>query len=73
LPNKNLVVSFSAQDVLKTRVNIIHTSSTYFDQTTFKRRDWQMFRFNLSYRFGKMDAQLFKRKNMNGGEGGMEG
>jgi hypothetical protein len=32
-----------------------------------------MFRFTVSWRFGKMDAQLFKRKNMGGGEGGMEG
>jgi hypothetical protein len=71
--NKSLVVSFSATDILKTRVNVIHSSSPYFEQTTFKRRDWQMFRFTVSWRFGKMDAQLFKRKNMGGGEGGMEG
>lgn len=73
LQNKSLVLSFSATDILKTRVNIIHSSSPYFEQTTFKRRDWQMFRFTVSWRFGKMDAQLFKRKNMGGGEGGMEG
>jgi hypothetical protein len=73
LANRSLVISFSAQDVLKTRVNIVHSSSPYFDQVTNKRRDWQMFRFNVSWKFGKMDSQLFKRKNMKSNEGGMEG
>ncbi len=73
LENRSLVLSFSAQDVLRTRVNIVHSTSPYFDQTTYKRRDWQMFRFNISWKFGKMDSQLFKRKNMKSNEGGMEG
>jgi outer membrane receptor protein involved in Fe transport len=73
LENRSLVLSFSAQDVLRTRVNIVHSTSPYFDQTTYKRRDWQMFRFNVSWKFGKMDSQLFKRKNMKMNEGGMEG
>ena len=73
LENRSLVLSFSAQDVLRTRVNIVHSTSPFFDQTTYKRRDWQMFRFNISWKFGKMDSQLFKRKNMKMNEGGMEG
>lgn len=73
LANRSLVVSFSAQDVLRTRVNIVHSTSPYFDQITYKRRDWQMFRVNISWKFGKMDSQLFKRKNMKMNEGGMEG
>ena len=73
LANRSLVLSFSAQDVLRTRVNIVHSTSPYFDQITYKRRDWQMFRFNVSWKFGKMDSQLFKRKNMKSNEGGMEG
>jgi len=73
LENRSLVFSLSAQDVLRTRVNIVHSTSPYFDQTTYKRRDWQMFRFNISWKFGKMDSQLFKRKNMKSNEGGMEG
>jgi len=36
-----------------------------------------MFRINFSYRFGKIDASLFKRKNLKaqgeGMQGGMEG
>ena len=73
LENRSLVLSFSASDVLRTRVNIVHSTSPYFDQITYKRRDWQMFRFNVSWKFGKMDSQLFKRKNMKMNEGGMEG
>ncbi len=73
LANRSLVLSFSATDVLRTRVNIVHSTSPYFDQITYKRRDWQMFRFNISWKFGKMDSQLFKRKNMKMNEGGMEG
>jgi outer membrane receptor protein involved in Fe transport len=73
LANRSLVLSFSAQDVLRTRVNIVHSTSPFFDQITYKRRDWQMFRFNISWKFGKMDSQLFKRKNMKSNEGGMEG
>lgn len=73
LENRSLVLSFSASDVLRTRVNIVHSTSPYFDQITYKRRDWQMFRFNISWKFGKMDSQLFKRKNMKMNEGGMEG
>ena len=73
LENRSLVFSLSAQDVLRTRVNIVHSTSPYFDQITYKRRDWQMFRFNISWKFGKMDSQLFKRKNMKSNEGGMEG
>ncbi len=73
LANRSLVVSFSATDILRTRVNIVHSTSPYFDQITYKRRDWQMFRFNISWKFGKMDSQLFKRKNMKMNEGGMEG
>ena len=73
LANRSLVLSFSATDVLRTRVNIVHSTSPYFDQITYKRRDWQMFRFNISWKLGKMDSQLFKRKNMKMNEGGMEG
>jgi hypothetical protein len=73
LANRSLVFSLSATDILRTRVNIVHSTSPFFDQITYKRRDWQMFRFNISWKFGKMDSQLFKRKNMKMNEGGMEG
>jgi hypothetical protein len=38
-----------------------------------RQRDPQRVRLNVSWRFGKMDVSLFKRKNMNqdGGQGDM--
>ncbi|MBL7941252.1 MAG: hypothetical protein JNM00_00700, partial [Flavobacteriales bacterium] len=43
----------------------------YFIQDTFRRRDPQVWRFNLSWKFGKLDTSLFRRKNTrNNSEGG---
>jgi hypothetical protein len=39
-----------------------HSESAYFVQNYNRLRDPQMVRVNLSYRFGKMDFSLFKRK-----------
>jgi hypothetical protein len=44
----------------------VYSESTFFVQNSWRRRDPQIFRLNFSYRFGKMDMQLFKRKNMRG-------
>jgi outer membrane receptor protein involved in Fe transport len=70
---KNLVFSVSMQDVFRTRVQYTHSETALFTQDTFKRRDWQFVRFNLSWKFGKVDAVLFKRKNMRQNSEGMEG
>jgi hypothetical protein len=71
--NKNMTFTLSMQDVLRTRVQFTHSETDIFVQDTFKRRDWQLLRFNFSWKFGKVDAALFKRKNMKQNEGGMEG
>jgi hypothetical protein len=71
--NKNMTFTLSMQDVLRTRVQETHSETDIFIQDTFKRRDWQLFRFNFGWKFGKVDAALFKRKNMKQNEGGMEG
>ena len=71
--NKNMTFTLSMQDVLRTRVQYTHSETDIFIQDTFKRRDWQLVRFNFSWKFGKVDAALFKRKNMKQNEGGMEG
>ena len=34
-----------------------------FYQDIVRKRDQQVFRLNFSWRFGKFDANLFKRKN----------
>lgn len=70
---KNMSLTFSVQDALRTRVQYTHSETDLFTQDTFKRRDWQLFRLNFGWKFGKVDAALFKRKNMKQGSEGMEG
>lgn len=57
--------SFTANisDIFGTRQNGTHTESAFFIQDTWRLRQPQVVRVNFSYRFGKMDASLFKRKN----------
>ncbi|MFN9799489.1 MAG: outer membrane beta-barrel protein, partial [Bacteroidota bacterium] len=73
LKDKRLSVSVNIRDALRTRVNIIHSASPFFTQETFRRRDPQLVRLNVSWRFGKADSQLFRRKNMRQGGESMEG
>jgi len=60
-------ITLSMGDIFRTAMNKTYSSSlvgdTYFDQLSIKRRDPQLVRLNFSYRFGKFDADLFKRKN----------
>jgi hypothetical protein len=70
---KNMTLTLSMQDVLRTRVQFTHSETDIFIQDTFKRRDWQLFRFNFGWKFGKVDAAVFKRKNMKQSMEGMEG
>ncbi|MBK5270514.1 MAG: TonB-dependent receptor, partial [Bacteroidia bacterium] len=64
LKNDAASVTFSINDILKTRRSEQYSYSDYFTQTYSRLRDPQMFRLNLAYRFGKVDMSLFKRKNM---------
>jgi outer membrane receptor protein involved in Fe transport len=66
----SLTLSFS--DVLRTRRSDVYTQSDLFIQNSFRRRDPQFFRLNFSWRFGKFDTSLFKRKNMRGEAEGMQ-
>lgn len=69
LKNNAASVSLSVTDIFKTRTNSQYSSSDYFKQTYSRLRDPQMFKLNFSYRFGKLDASLFKRKSNNGENG----
>jgi outer membrane receptor protein involved in Fe transport len=72
--NRQGAVNLAFSDVFRTRVNYSHNETAYFVQDTFRRRDPQFWRLNVSWKFGKVDASLFKRKNMkSSGESGMEG
>lgn len=66
LKNRTASLSVNMNDILRTRRSDVHSESNLFSQDAFRRRDWQVLRVNFSYRFGKFDANLFKRKNMKG-------
>ncbi len=73
LKNKNLTVTLSMSDVLRSRITVTHAESAFFIQESFRRRDPQLWRIQLAWKFGKMDATLFKRKVMRSNAEGMEG
>ncbi len=56
-------LSFNINDVFRTRKYSVHSESAIFVQDEWRRRDPQIGRLNFSYRFGKFDVNLFKRKN----------
>ncbi|MDB5279438.1 MAG: TonB-dependent receptor [Ferruginibacter sp.] len=65
---KNNAASLTLQfsDIFRTRLNSTHSESAYFIQDYDRRRDPQVLRLNFNWRFGKIDASLFKRKNIKG-------
>ncbi len=72
LKDKRGSLTFSMNDMFKTKVFGSYSESNFFTQTNSRRRDWQVLRVNFSYRFGKIDATLFKRKNTRSGMDGMQ-
>ena len=72
LKNNAASVSLSINDIFGTRINSQYSSSEYFVQNYSRLRDPQMVRLNLSYRFGKVDASLFKRKSTKGEQNASE-
>jgi outer membrane receptor protein involved in Fe transport len=65
LKNNAASVSLSMNDVFRSRHSDQYSESDYFTQYYSRLRNPQMVRLNFTYRFGKMDVSLFKRKNMN--------
>lgn len=72
MKNKAASINLSVRDILGTDINTTITESEYFYQKSVRLRDARLFRINFSYRFGKFDASLFKRKNMKMNTDGME-
>nr|MCU0404331.1 outer membrane beta-barrel family protein [Chitinophagaceae bacterium] len=64
-------LTLSMNDIFRTRIYDATTSSDFFVQNLQRRRDPQVLRLQFNWRFGKMDASLFKRKNMKGEMEGM--
>lgn len=65
LKNNAASVTLSINDITRSRYSNQYSESEYFTQYYSRLRNPQMLRLNFSYRFGKMDVSLFKRKNMN--------
>ncbi len=77
LKNKAASLSLSMNDIFRTRIYKVHSSSdisptVYSTQLNIRQRDPQMLRLNFNYRFGKMDVSLFKRKDMKGEQEGLQ-
>ena len=55
--------NLSMNDFARTQKFGTYSESPFFMQETERRRDPQVLRLNLQWRFGKFDANLFKRRN----------
>jgi len=66
LKNKAANITLSMNDIFRTKLRDTYTYDTYFNQRSIGRRDPQILRLQFSYRFGKTDINLFKRKNLKG-------
>jgi outer membrane receptor protein involved in Fe transport len=73
LKNNAASLTLQVNDIFKTRLNSTFSQSVFFLQNAERRRDWQVFRLNFNWRFGKMDVSLFKRKNNRIDSEGMQG
>ncbi len=63
LKNNAASLTLAVDDVFKTRVNGNLAQSDFFVQEVTRTRDQRFFKLNFSYRFGKFDSSLFRRKN----------
>ena len=70
--NNKFSLSLSINDIFRSRKQDQYSYSAYFTQEYNRIRDPQMIRLNLSYNFGKIDANLFKRKSSGTGQTGSE-
>lgn len=63
LKNRAGSIGVNVQDLFRTRKFRSVSESPFFYQEISRRRDAQVVRLTFSYRFGKADPTLFKRKN----------
>lgn len=64
-------LTLSMNDIFRTRIYDVQTFSDFFQQHLMRRRDPQVLRLQFNWRFGKIDTNLFKRKNTKGDNEGM--
>jgi ferric enterobactin receptor len=73
LKNDAATLSVSISDIFRSRWSDQYSQSQFFVQEYDRLRDPQLVRVNFTYRFGKLDVSLFKRKNLQGSGEGMNG
>lgn len=66
LKNNAASLTLQMNDIFRTKLFSTHAESAYFIQDNQRRRDPQVLRLNFNWRFGKIDASLFKKKNIRG-------
>lgn len=64
LKNKTASLTLSLSDVFNTRQYELNQVAPAFTQDYIRKRESRILRLTFSYRFGKFDAQIFKRKNL---------
>ncbi len=70
LAKKNLSISLGLNDLFNTDRNLSRTKTTLSESERYRKRVSRELRVNLSWRFGKMDTHLFKKKGRGEGDGG---
>lgn len=63
LKNKALSVSLGLNDIFNTDRDLSYTNTAFSEQENYRKRASRELRLNATWRFGKMDTHLFKRKN----------
>lgn len=72
LKNDAASLSLSVSDLFGTRKFIQHSENDFFVQDYARLTNPQLFRLNFNWKFGKLDTELFRRKNMKGQAEGMQ-
>lgn len=62
LKNKALSVSLGISDIFNTERDLSYTNTAFAEQERYRKRATRELRVNATWRFGKMDTHLFKRK-----------
>jgi hypothetical protein len=65
LKNNAASLTVSMSDIFRTRWADQYSQSPFFMQQYDRLKDPQLLRVVFAYRFGKMDLNIFKRKDMN--------
>jgi len=72
LKNKALSISLGIADIFNTDRNLSYTTTSFSEQEYYRKRLTREVRLNATWRFGKMDTNLFKKKSNKSKDAGGE-